>query len=476
MADLLRFESSMLIEKPLELFVSVHESLRPMYDQVSNRIYTSAEARRHFDFLAGETLVHLDRIHASPSSSENRSRLETFMEQHTGGTPEEYGVLCLATLKALGKYLSLYHKEALKRLRCLRTSGITITARPPNLIHKSTSHPVRPGVGTGMRDVLHDVYELISIIRPSTPRIELLKSEALTRTNRYFERRLRKGFRMAVSPFLRTMEFEVNSLIDSWPSHEATPYWFARVRSSDAETGLIRILEECMEKNIALLVLPELTVDEALLGAARKWLRTNNRDRVAKEDKGLLMVVAGSFHRGKNEEALYNISSVLSHGGDILWTHSKLKRYALNPVDDAHAFTCFRALCKTSAAGGHERIVVGDELVCVDTPLGRIAVCICIDFFHEDNWEAFRNSGANLFLVPAMTPAVTRFLETARALGGANLASSLVANSRTAVAPAKGAISSREAGFIYVPDTKRSLSHAVDASEELLIYEVGVNG
>ncbi len=482
MPDLPRFSSSMLMEKPLDLFIALHESLRPVYRQVSNPLHTSPDARDRFDSLTGEILFRLEHIHGSPSVKKDRIAFESFIGEYSSGSPQDYGIFCLATLKALGHYLGRYFKGPLKRLGCLEKSGIIVSARPANPTHENTSHPVRRAADIGkdaMKDVLSHVYSLISIIRPSNPRIGLLRPEGIDQTNSYFERRLREGFRMAVSPLPRTLEPEVDSLLGSWPSHETTPYWFKRIADRDAaRVHLIRTLEKCVEERIALLVLPELMIDEELLEAARHWLRENNRERVAKGDGGLLMLVAGSFHKGENEESLYNVSTVLNHRGDILWAHKKLRRFAFHACD-IQAAPGLKTLCKTSDSGGHERILTGDTLGCVDTPAGRIAVCICLDFLQDGNddlMEIFKNSEANVFLVPAMTPGVTGFQDTARMLGRANQACALIANSRMAVAPGKRRLTPDEASFIYVPDTRSPFFPAVDVCEELLCYEIIVNG
>lgn len=87
----------------------------------------------------------------------------------------------------------------------------------------------------------------------------------------------------------------------------------------------------------------------------------------------------------------------------------------------------FTSLLKTSDAGGYERIYESDTLCCIDTPVRRISVLICMDYFHQDQREILRHTGINLFLVPAMSHKKSKFIYTAPILDETNLTSSFIA-------------------------------------------------
>lgn len=90
------------------------------------------------------------------------------------------------------------------------------------------------------------------------------------------------------------------------------------------------------------------------------------------------MVVAVSFHVEEEHSKIYNISTVLNHKGDVLSTHKKIQRYSFDK-NDLKILPKLKDLLKTSESGGYEGTTEFDAIHCIDTPLGRITVCICID-------------------------------------------------------------------------------------------------
>ena len=49
----------------------------------------------------------------------------------------------------------------------------------------------------------------------------------------------------------------------------------------------------------------------------------------------------------------------------------------------------------------------GDRLVCIDTPVGRLGLSICYDVRFAELYQALRNAGAELIVVPSAFTAVT---------------------------------------------------------------------
>jgi predicted amidohydrolase len=184
-------------------------------------------------------------------------------------------------------------------------------------------------------------------------------------------------------------------------------------------------------------------------------------------------VVAGSFHFGDSTDELFNISTLLNHQGDVLLQHRKMKRFQITE-EDINADPKIQKTLKISSRGGHEYIGESASLTCIDTPLGRIAICICIDYFHEDFQFAFQNSRANVFFVPAMSDTVTQFQTIAPLLGNTNLASTFVANARCFARSNAGEIDEKAASFYYLPDREAGRTSAGSNSSELLVFDLGV--
>lgn len=148
-------------------------------------------------------------------------------------------------------------------------------------------------------------------------------------------------------------------------------------------------------------MLPELRVPPNLLQAIKDFLR----DQVWEDleaGKGLLLVVAGSWH-SEVSEGWVNRSTVLDCKGNMVWEHDKLAEYHITP-QNVRQSPGLRAQLGINNHGGTEAIRRGDTLQFCDCALGRLSVATCAGFFHEPVAEALRASGATIFLVPAMDP------------------------------------------------------------------------
>lgn len=234
---------------------------------------------------------------------------------------------------------------------------------------------------------------------------------------------------------------------------------------------LSKTLEAAIRENVDVLVLPELTIDKALLEFLQNWLLEKNMSIINKGANGLLMVVAGSFHREESDGKIYNVSTVFNYKGDILTTQKKIQRYSFDSAD-VKKNASLKTLLKTSDYGGYECIEAFDAIHCIDTPIGRIAVCICIDYFHENHTEALKQSGVTVFLVPAMSHQNNRFVHIAKTLGGTNRASSFIANSSYLAKKDGDLVHKDGASFFYLPDTKKSYTYAGQNDIELLCYDI----
>lgn len=292
---------------------------------------------------------------------------------------------------------------------------------------------------------------------------------------RHLERVIRKDLKIDVTPFMNEMEFEIESLKKEWDENSKTPFWFTGVKNIVKSKEFLRLLlEEAYKKGVNILVLPELVIDNHLLEFLKEWLKKNNRDQLSLSGNGMLMVVAGSFHIAPDKnvkDERYNISHVLDHGGNILWSQKKLNKLTINS-EELNRAPGLKNVLKISDEGGYESIFHPEHLLCVDTVIGRIAITICIDFFDDGHQEALRQSGINIFFVPAMNSTISRFEHTARSLGGSNQASSFVANKPFFSKPQNSVPGKRDSPFYYIPDTRHSCTYAVGEDSFLLVYNL----
>ncbi len=470
----------------LKLFGELCELVESEYKAISDPIYTDSEIRRRFYRISTDILRQLKRLPDSSDRGRAAGKLKEIIRRHSDGV--DPNLLLLSTFKALGEYLLPNFLNRLKRLDSITAENILITERPANPIYDSAASPVRLVSGSSPEDITN-IFKFIHIIntgKASKPTVSFIPIRQIKKTNNYLKRRIQETFRIAVTAFMPDMEFDIGVSREPWIGNadERTLFRFRKVANPDhAEEQLGKILDSCIRENVAVLVLPELMIDAGLIEFTRNRLRRENRKRVSASSgkEGLLLVVAGSFHQCEDENAQHgdeqvphNVSTILDHRGNILWTHRKMERFSFSRRDIEN-IPEMASIFEEFKNDGHEGISVSDKLLCANTPLGRLAVCICIDFFHKDHAEAFRNSGANVFLVPAMTHKASRFRDTAQMLGSCGLASSFVANSGTMAEKNENGISSKGASFCYVPDTKIRHVDATCGQSRMLILSFRVN-
>lgn len=293
-----------LLDKPLCLFVALYEFLEPSYGLISNPIYTNPSARERFDRLSDDLLKNLLKGY-SPSNHHHIEKVK-----HIVAEDSDINLLCLALFRALGQYIGGCKKGSFELMKPEKIGDYIISPKPPNPIYdmlKDSDQSIRKEYGTGIHD-MPEVY--VHIIKKVGLKIDLMKNSVIKRTSTYLKKRLENGLRIAVTPFMGHMEFKVESLIDNWNQNEKTPYCFKSiVNSEEAKSYLTeKILLQCLKKDVAVLMLPELTVDETLLSFLKGWLKENNRERVSSGKGGILLVVAGSFHVERSGDAFHNTS------------------------------------------------------------------------------------------------------------------------------------------------------------------------
>jgi hypothetical protein len=464
-----------LLNTPWKLFGELYQFVKDDFIRISNEIWIKTEARNDYEKLSIRIFNCFMKIYGQ-GNDQGKDQLVLIIEKYTA-TDDDYTFLCISMLKAIAEYMGKTRLGEIKQMGSIKTGKLTVTPRPANPIYESLSKPIRKPerIGVNIHN-LADFFQEISVIEEMNPKIVLrMPDPILKRSCRYIKRRIQKGLKIGISPFLRAgMEFKTASLIDEWPDEEPTPFWFEEVKNIDvAKDRILCLLDQCVQQDVNILVLPELTIDPTLLEALRDWLCTNNRELVSSGQNGLVMVVAGSFHVRKDNDDICNLSTVLNHGGQVLWRQGKQQPFSVDQTD-VQKTPELKRLIRISNAGGYERIKSADHICCVDTPLGRICVCICLDFIHPDNLNAFRHSGINVFLVPAMSYGNIRFQQAAWTFGGTNSASSFVAFG-SFLQRGRDDTNHENVSFHYLPDKNQNYHYAMGEHIDLLTFEVKVN-
>jgi predicted amidohydrolase len=458
------------------LFEELYKAVVPEFNRISGPVRNDPVTKENCNAMSDELYNLMCRVdYPSPGSLPIvREFLEKHLKKYMSEDDIYPDILHLAWFKALGEFLGRSQLSVLKGKNPLLIGDLIITAAVPNPIYQGLSHPVRDSVGVSLRDFT-DMFEHFSVIEKTVPPVEVVKkADHMARTERFIHKKMDDVLRIGIAPLISKIEFDNDSLIKTWKPTDKTPYWLNSITNHETvSTHLEEILRRCVDEDVNILVLPEFTIDAGLLLLIRKWLKENNREEVSSKQKGLFMVVAGSFHIRQGEEGkekIFNASVVLNHSGDDLWSQRKIQPFSFNRKDikECQEIKC---LLKISDAGGYERIESDTAIRCLDTPLGRMILCICIDYFHDDHAQALYKSGANIFFVPAMSPGNSKFQATAEKLGSSNLAVAFVALSRIFNKDGKAA-TEKSASFYYLPDTKNTFTYAVDDREDLLIFEV----
>jgi predicted amidohydrolase len=149
----------------------------------------------------------------------------------------------------------------------------------------------------------------------------------------------------------------------------------------------------------SILLMPELAATPPVLAAIRAQLAAERDAPVltvvglyhlpADADPGLASLAGGEELSDHVNEAV-----VLGPRGDVLWRHRKL--------------TCAEGTMRKDEPKLAEDIRLGDRLTVVPTPLGNLAVVICLDSFAPHVRDRLAKSPANVLLIPSLSPGVHR--------------------------------------------------------------------
>ena len=219
----------------------------------------------------------------------------------------------------------------------------------------------------------------------------------------------------------------------AWKLHNGS-FWgetYEAGRSKTIEGRLLKCFEVAKVKKAHILAFHELATSPRLEDQMRKTQATAGGPQV---------VISGRLHRRHPTERGWFINSpvILNTGSDFPWNYTKLVQFSSDAWPDGKL--------------RDERIkAIENRVVAMDTPWGRLAILICLDFLDMDILQALVALRANLIVVPAMTPgnSVIEFRTRARNLATTNLATTVFSNSALHLHKAKGR--ERVLGFVSGP-------------------------
>ncbi len=198
---------------------------------------------------------------------------------------------------------------------------------------------------------------------------------------------------------------------------------------AETEARLHAVLERAAQAGLDILVFPELSLTERLLGQLRDGLATQTGDFPK-------LVVAGTLlDEGRN------VCPVLGPDGRTVWEQAKMNRFRILPDELPDAPQ------PIPERGGQEDIDISERTIRIaDLPFGRVAVLVCLDFILPETYSVLANMQVNCIIVPAMTPTTRRFETLAWAHAAASRATTIVCS-----APNCPEFSSDARSFVYTP-------------------------
>lgn len=420
--------------KILEIIVNCYSFCAQHQPQLFNACRTNARLSNLFNHLRARFAAIIEReiIEKSLTLTETAQIRELLSTE----SMEELIVRSAALLKALASktHEILRSSDAPKHeeKRNVIVAAHSQLGGEAFLITPAVKNPLlsKPGkIGRdedSISETLQRYHFPLQIIPEVVDQFQIVRKHLSLETNTILAKRLASGaLKIAAAP----LNEDITPILEfpaGFPPNEPKRYVFKAIEKEQTQRECVsRILEECRQEHISVLVLPELRTPPFLRELVVETLRSQLLENLL-DGVGLLLVVCGSWHI-QQDGVFKNQSVILDRLGNELWTHDKLAEFNLTK-ENVEKNTEFWSQLGFGPQGGVEDIRTGTSLQICDCPLGRIAVAICVGFFHHPIERVLIKSGVTLFLVPTMSPDVRPIKERARALAPTQRATVVVAN------------------------------------------------
>jgi len=371
-------------------------------------------------------------------------------------TADEALVRCAALLRALSTLveeelggLGRFAHATVRASPALGEEEFLVTTRQPSVIVERLGPARLPRLVEEESETITSYHPGLRITPPRIGDRQLERHELPRRTAELLQQRARSGaVKLAMTPL--TLDADLRgSALPGFPPNEPPRFVLHAVGDEAPQIELLnRLLQRCYDEAVSILVLPELRVPPTLLSVVVDFLKRQPPEGL-ESGQGLLLVAAGSWHV-LDAGSWVNRCEVLDHRGDRIWAHEKLAEYRITP-ENVQTAPGLKERLGITDQGGVEGIRRGTRLEFCDSPLGRIAVAICVGFFHQPLEQLLIDSGADLLLVPAMTTDVRPIEDRARALVRSQRASTFVANCGTTACSGKPGHDAKGCCFYQIP-------------------------
>jgi hypothetical protein len=261
-----------------------------------------------------------------------------------------------------------------------------------------------------------------------------------------------KSLTIALAPY--DAGFKAECLEYEKTERDTIPFRFVRTTDppfSEVRDRLKAILTAAIDQGVDILIFPELVVDHDARTEIRRFLCHHNPAGQLK------LVVAGSYHSERNEGGYVNQAPMFDWQGNIVWRHNKLSRYGQRDKKTGNLL--------------EERIHTAHPLTFVDTPIGRIATLICLDYLQGSVMETIRKIGCDYLLVPLMTTSIDQFIIRARNEYGSQL------HVLSACSASVSCCAMKKFSFLYAPsksftDLEKYSGRTEDENHSLIVYRL----
>lgn len=418
------------------------------------------------------------RIEATIQQKDWASHFAAELAEASRGAAERLLILASSTVQVLDRYHNERQREVSGTVIALPAElggGRTLFLLPPERPIEALA-PARRRLGRGAGDLQHDLRSILSLrwhlvfldqysVQPEQVRLPAwLSAELQGRLDA-----VSKGGDLRIATASPFVELDYIVRTDATRCHAAdgVPYRFMEVASQHVEGArrdLERIIEACAREKIDILCFPELTLDTDSVLHLAHLLKVRNNALYP------LLIVAGSFHLS-GEVGWVNRCKVLDGYGNPVFFQDKCVPYRMPGEQVVRLSESLQAQLGLDHRGGYEDIQASASLRLIDTPLGRLATPICLDFCGTELSKSLVEMQVNLLLVPAMSPKIGRFYRQAHELGTQARAMTVVANS-VWLLRRLGLRSRRQRSLMYLPVKKGLRGGGREVSGSLSVFSI----